>query len=227
MKRSIFSQIFRSTALLFMFIGVVYMGGCTPPRAAAPMPSGIPVVRNPSPYDIPVNRAIIEHKPEVAIALIKAGANPNSVDSFASSPLHYAAGSVDCMLEVVRTLIEHGARVNSVDRRGWTPLHEACDSGCCPELIEYLISRGADVTARERSGGTPLHMAAYSGFENEGNKIIRILIANGANVNAQDLDGNTPLDLVELAPEPRPQSRVALLKAYGAKSGKEEAVSVK
>ena len=62
--------------------------------------------------------------PEVAIALLDAGANVNATDDAGWTPLHRAAGNNENP-EVAIALLDAGADVNATGKWGTTPLHSA------------------------------------------------------------------------------------------------------
>jgi ankyrin repeat protein len=78
------------------------------------------------------------------------------------------------------------------------------------EILELLLAHKADINFRDNLGRTALFLAAYSNNE-EGAKI---LLANKADVNIKDNDGRRPLDVAS-------DKIAALLRAHGAKSGRE------
>ncbi len=94
--------------------------------------------------------------------LLQFGADPNSANSIAGSPLGLAAGHGDA--KSVQLLLAKGAKVNSQDADGWTPLMFGC-GGEHPsaEVCMLLIKQGADVNARDKGGWTSLMNAAKYG----------------------------------------------------------------
>jgi ankyrin repeat protein len=209
-----------ATCWLAVITAIIFATGCERPH------TGISVVTQPSQTDTHLIWAIVDNKPDIALSLIRGGADPNMVDDVHKSPaLYYAVSSPHCMIAVVRALVERGAKVNKPGRAGEMPLHGACFSGCA-EVVVYLISRGADVTSRTDSGDTPLHIAAGSGLhlQDDDEQIINALLAHGADANATDVKGQTPLDL---AHEEGLTTLEGLLKDRGAKSGKQIAAAGK
>jgi hypothetical protein len=119
--------------------------------------------------------------------LLKRGANPNAMDKYGSTPLHFAAakGYVD----VARLLLEHGADANAKDKEGWTPLHLAALWGHA-DAARLLLEHGADANAKKKDGFTPLHFAAAKGYVD----VARLLLEHGADPSIRDNVGRTPLD---------------------------------
>lgn len=214
---------------LLLMTTILSGGGCGHSRTAArattrPTNSETGIISTsttrPTDSDMRLISAICDNKPDLALSLIRAGANPNAVDPLHGSPaLCYAAEEGHCMIAVVQALVERGANVKAADRAHETPLHRACMSAC-PIIVAYLLSKGADVSARTQSGDTPLHIAAGSGRfrPQEEDQIVRLLLEHGADVNALNSSGETPLDL---AMEEQFTDMAALLKEHGAKSGSE------
>lgn len=100
-------------------------------------------------------------KPEIARALIDAGApvDAYTTNDLANQPLHAAAAGRH--LEVCRVLLAAGADVNATQHGGYTPLHEAAQHGDV-EMVELFLSAGADPTANVPEG-TPAAMAEAAG----------------------------------------------------------------
>lgn len=194
----------RIWAIAFFCVGVVE--GCSSTQPT--------VTSKPASPDHRVLRAIVENKPELAISLLRAGADPNTADC--SPALYYAASSPHEMKVVVATLVKLGANVNARGIGGETPLDGACQA-FFPEIVEYLVSHGANVNARTKYGDTPLHIAAGFKLLSDNsltrNEIVRILIAHGAAINSMNAMGETPLDI---AIEVGDASTIDLLKANGA-----------
>ena len=62
---------------------------------------------------------------DIALLLLKAGADPNAADIFGRTPLHFAA-HYGCW-NISRLLLEFGADLDAPDEDGRTPLDEAAD----------------------------------------------------------------------------------------------------
>ena len=101
-------------------------------------------------------------KPEIARALIDAGApvDAYTTNPLANQPLHAAAAGRH--LEVCRVLLAAGADVNATQHGGYTPLHEAAQHGDV-EMVELFLSAGADPTVAVADGGVPADMAEAAG----------------------------------------------------------------
>ena len=86
---------------------------------------------------------------EIVVALLDAGAKPNSVPDGTPPPLTAAAG--EAQLEVVRLLLERGALPNGKDGKSWLPLTTAGLSGG-PEVVRVLLAAGANPKAKPAGG---------------------------------------------------------------------------
>jgi len=102
----------------------------------------------------PLLFALARAQPRVAVALIEAGADPNSRDDDGDTALIVAADKD--WPEVVRALLAKGADPNAADRDGATPLHNAPNGpggrypgfgkvpkSLAPEIREMLVKAGA------------------------------------------------------------------------------------
>lgn len=139
----------------------------------------------------PLHNAIISCSTEIALDLIKAGADVNVISQCGDTPLHYAAlrGSK----EVALALINEGAIVDVISIGG-APLHYAALAGH-KEVVLTLIEHGADVHSRNKFDDTPLHSAAMGGRA----EIALDLIKAGADMEAINKYHQTPLDLAYIS----------------------------
>ena len=96
--------------------------------------------------------------------LIKAGANPNSVDEHGTTPLMMAAAAGNA--DAVKVLIEHGGNVNAREGvHGQTALMFAAALGRS-DAIRVLAAYGADTSITSKAGKAP---KVPSSFEQNGN----------------------------------------------------------
>lgn len=105
--------------------------------------------------------AMEKDKPAFALALIAAGAPPNTHDKEYVYPLHRAsqAGEID----IVKALVEAGADVNVRTRDTEdTPLHMAIMGGR-RGIAEYLVSKGARIDIAGKNGKTAAQLAKDTG----------------------------------------------------------------
>ena len=102
----------------------------------------------------PLLFALARAQPRVAVALIEAGADPNSRDDAGDTALIVAANKG--WPEVVRALLVKGADPNAASRDGETPMHNApngpggrypgfgkVQKSLVPEIREMLLKAGA------------------------------------------------------------------------------------
>mmetsp|Transcript_21228 Transcript_21228/g.55211 ORF Transcript_21228/g.55211 Transcript_21228/m.55211 type:complete len:1203 (-) Transcript_21228:303-3911(-) len=123
---------------------------------------------------------------EVVDYLLEGGANPNTKDRHALTPLHLV--SRDDSVCGAELLIKAGANVTAKDRMDEIPLHAAARSGA-HRVVSALLAAGSPVNAPNMNGTTPLHYAAAVGDE----KVVEELMKGGADVDAEDKFGSTPL----------------------------------
>jgi ankyrin repeat protein len=101
--------------------------------------------------------------PQVALLLLKHGADPNARNARGETPLHIAARGAEHTIgsgnyAAVSILVKHGADVNARDKDGNTPLHYAV-ARCAFATASLLLSHGADPNARNNQGKTPADLA--------------------------------------------------------------------
>ena len=127
--------------------------------------------------------AAILNMPEVARALLDAGADPEARLLNDHNPF---TGKLS---QALRTM---GRPLDGWKRGGWSPLYLAAMWNSS-NVVRELITGGADVNAPVGSW-TPLHTAAWNNYGNA----IEELIAGLADVNARTSDTNTPLHLAAM-----------------------------
>jgi ankyrin repeat protein len=159
--------------------------------------------------------ALMARNLEIALALVKAGADGNMATDYSETPLRLAAGgSTPAHLELVRALLAKGADVEAgqlslrntrapcdppdpgedcwIPRRTaeGTALGIAAASGSV-EIVSALLAARANVEGRQRGWRTPLMIAALAGRAD----VARLLLAAGADVAARDSSDRTALML--------------------------------
>jgi len=166
---------------------------------------------------------------------LESGADPNSRNERADTPLHVAAMRFEGTA-VSRLLINAGADVNARNYHGWTPLHRTVT----PMVALLLLDAGAEVSARDKFGLTPLHILAgtehgfvqpghvvvqqgdesgaikqeiVAGYARQREELLNLLLSTGADPNAKDDSGQTPLHRAAGSGQ---AEHVSLLLKYGA-----------
>lgn len=142
---------------------------------------------------------------ELVRRLLRAGANPNKVDTHGETPVYVAA--LNGNPRALAALLDGGADPN----RALTnpPILAAATN---PSVLEILIKRGAKLDVATETGATALHRAAMAGKTES----VRLLLEAGAPVNAVDKSGGTrTTPLLEAARVNLPEI-VSLLIEHGA-----------
>ena len=100
----------------------------------------------------PLGRVAPNGSPEVAMALIEAGADVDAADDEGKTPLWLAVSSANATAEeVAAILVAAEADVNAANDDGMAVLMRAVERGHVPS-IELLIANGADTAARDAQG---------------------------------------------------------------------------
>ena len=97
---------------------------------------------------------------DVALELLKAGANPNARDEHGATALMHA--SAYGFESVVQVLLQNGADVHLADYKGRTALMyaaEGVDRQYYVDAIPLLLGKGADINRRDNDGKTALDIA--------------------------------------------------------------------
>jgi ankyrin repeat protein len=124
---------------------------------------------------------------EIAIWLIKAGANCNALDKFGLSAIHYAPD-----VNLLKEILGRGVCVNLVAHStGWSPLHYAAHHGQFRKT-EFLLQHEANPNSIGLQHETPLHLLVAVNHRDV-KKQADLLLGAGADINAIDDKGNTPL----------------------------------
>jgi ankyrin repeat protein len=133
--------------------------------------------------------AATQGKADMAMQLLKAGADPNTVDKNGISPLMAACrwGHI----EVVRLLLGNGATPDQPrSPKGRTPLMVACSYYSGLSVIKLLVEKGADINVKAQDGTTPLMLAA----RNAKYEVVEYLLSKGADPFQKDNEGANALD---------------------------------
>jgi ankyrin repeat protein len=136
----------------------------------------------------PLRFAVSQNHREIAVALLKAGADVNARDPHGN--MLQAADHV----EMVDLLIENGADVNAMGYESGNAVILASYKAQA-EKLERLIAHGADVNQPAGNDGrTALHVAAGWGYKGASSlTVVRVLLKNGADINARDKSHQSPL----------------------------------
>ncbi|KDQ18633.1 hypothetical protein BOTBODRAFT_29017 [Botryobasidium botryosum FD-172 SS1] len=142
----------------------------------------------------PITRAAWLGSPAAVIALLNAGADPNSYGRHNNRPLHFAA---ELMAhpegpDAIRALIKAGAQVDAMNHYGITPLLLAALQGSAP-AVQLLLQAGANQHARSSSGCSPLHYSFALMGHSEGEEALRALLSAGLRPSTIGADGMTPV----------------------------------
>ena len=144
----------------------------------------------------PLHTAAVIGSPDVAKALLRAGANVLARDMDGSTPLHQTAQRVqglplgadedemarrrEGMTAVAEALLSGGAPSEVWNRYGNTPLHLAAETGAL-DVVTALVEAGADLSVRDVDWNTPLHLAIARGEL----ATAEVLLRAGADPNAE------------------------------------------
>jgi ankyrin repeat protein len=102
--------------------------------------------------------ACSRNRREIALILLREGADPNLADKLGACPLHRAVGCGHA--ELTRLILNNANNldVNKTDGYLNTSLHYAFEEGFS-EICKILINHGAKNDIRNKQGLTPLEMA--------------------------------------------------------------------
>jgi ankyrin repeat protein len=143
---------------------------------------------------------------DVALDLLRRGANVRARNRRGAEPLHYATDGLpnaaafnqDAQFAMVELLIRSGANPNSADTSGVAPLHRAVRARSTA-AVRALLENGADPLVRNQNGSTPLHLAVEDPragtlspeARDAQRDIILLLLEHGARSTHKDAAGKT------------------------------------
>lgn len=145
-----------------------------------------------------LHSAALEGNVDVAIALLKNGANVNARDEALLTPLHLAvsAGQLDLSKVWLQFHHQHEGQIALLDLV--SEFAEGEDSECdAPsalrkahlDVCKLLIGKNADINALDKQKSTPLHVASSCGRA----EFAALLLAQGVEVHLRDCLGQTAL----------------------------------
>lgn len=139
----------------------------------------------------PLLLAIDSERVDIALELLKRGADPNLTDVHGTTPLMAAAVLGEASL--VQALLAKGGNANTqLDRIGTTLLMHAAREGMI-DVAQVLIKFGASVNHQNQTGQTALMLAADMGQA----EMIDLLLSEGADRTLQDGQGKRAFDFAQ------------------------------
>jgi len=134
----------------------------------------------------PLHVAVRNDDEEIALLLLKAGADPNIRNASRRTPFTAAVNSGNQQL--VRLLHQYGGDLDALDEWGMAPLHKAVKDNQRDWII-WLLGEGAKIDLPDSKGNSPLAYAVAGGK----GQVAKLLIDHGADVNAAQRDMRPPL----------------------------------
>ncbi|PSN32604.1 hypothetical protein C0J52_26221 [Blattella germanica] len=136
--------------------------------------------------ETPLLAAVERGNEEIAIKLLKHGANPNAKNDYSNTPMHYAAQRN--LKKVVGCLLELKCDIDRTNKNGKTPLLQAVERGN-EEISIKLLKHGANPNAKNNYGNTPMHYAAERNLK----KLVECLLELKCDIDCTNKNGETPL----------------------------------
>ncbi|PSN29663.1 hypothetical protein C0J52_28092 [Blattella germanica] len=133
--------------------------------------------------ETPLMEAIKWRNEEIAINLLKYGANPNAIGKYGNTPMHYAN-----LMKVVECLLEFECDIDCTNTEGETPLLKAIKRGN-EEIAIKLLKLGSNPNSEDKYGNTVMHFAAEKNFANT----VDLLLILECNFDSLNKEGVTPL----------------------------------
>jgi hypothetical protein len=141
----------------------------------------------------PLMVAVFADLPQIAAALLEAGANPNFVANPASeygSDTPLGAALTAGALRSAQVLLDKGADPKAT--HGGSPIVHVAVAADLPEALAPLVKRGADVNVRAAWGNQPASLMAAAGSGKL--QVVNTLLELGADPAVGDSNGNTARD---------------------------------
>ncbi|CAL8247507.1 unnamed protein product [Lota lota] len=139
----------------------------------------------------PLHLAVITQQEGLVDVLLRAGADPASLDRHGRTALHLCCeyGQADCLSTVLSQSSSSLSCLDATTFEGLSPLHIAVQGGH-KDLVTMLLDAGADINIKDiKSGQSPLMYAV----ERNNVDMVQFLIESGSDVNGQSNSGNTAL----------------------------------
>ena len=130
-------------------------------------------------YESPLLAAFVKDDIDIALSLLRRGAEVNVLDKSGTSPLHRASRSG--RIDIMHLLLKNNADVNLRSTLGNTPLRLASFAGEV-EASRLLLQWGADANTLDEEGFSPLHRAARNGHLD----VVRLLIESSADIGSRN-----------------------------------------
>ena len=138
--------------------------------------------------DTPLHWAVASGNDAVVEELVRAGADPNSVNKDGNTPLHVACA--EGAVEVVQVLLENKADPDVQNNDSETAVHWAC-SGGHRQILATLLDNNAQAVVANKFSEHPIHFAVQKG----GVAMVEILHEHGADAEAKTQMQDTCLHL--------------------------------
>ncbi|HNW34255.1 MAG TPA: ankyrin repeat domain-containing protein, partial [Candidatus Ozemobacteraceae bacterium] len=140
--------------------------------------SGVPVEAAGKDGRSPLHSAVARRHPNVAIALLESGADPNHRADDGTTPFRLVQDANEDFLKPLRELMKQRG---GIAIRG-EALHQMASEGNA-QGVKELLDAGTDPNATDEFMRTPLHLAAARGDL----EIVRLLVAAGANLHLKQI----------------------------------------
>lgn len=145
--------------------------------------------------------------------LLKAGANPNTVDKFGETALIFA--TILDHPDIGKVLLDAKSDPNLKRKDGLSPTMIAANVNRS-DMLKQDVKAGGDINAKDLSGNTPFIMETIKILVGDERSIepLKTLVAEGADINVRNKFGHTALSM---AVEKKNKALVKFLKSLGAK----------